>query len=154
MEFHPDDRVYIKPMDRDASGRYTFGGDYSGVVDVAMDGSLCTLYIDGGGWGWHPDELERQLPIGTDVLVASDDFPSYMRDTPNQIGTIVDVEDANQHGPFGFWYTVALDGLAIPVRIASSAVVPIDQDDSVTTDPGDADGDPVAAEDLEPILFS
>lgn len=63
-------------------------------------------------------------------------------------GVIVDVENANQYGPFGFWYTVDMDGSDMPSVINSNAVEPYDPGD------GDTDGDRIDTEGLESILFS
>ena len=103
--------------------------------------------------------LEKPLPIGTEVLIINS---AGIGGPPDLTGTIVSVADVNLPGthpprtpnPFGFWYSVQTNWLPTPLPVSSNSVVPIGQDDSITTDPEDTDGDSVAAEDLEPILFS
>ena len=143
LEINIGDYVYIKPLDPDAGEQRVYGGCYTSVLDVAVDG-LCQLNIDNMADAWHQEDLEKQLPIGTRVRVSSPTAFAFLDET----GVIVDVENANQGGPFGFWYTVDMDGSDMPSVINSNAVEQYDPGG------GDTDGDPVTAKDLESILFS
>lgn len=149
MELNLGDYVYIKPVGPEAGEQYVYSGCHTTVLAVAVDG-WCQLNVDDMENNWHPDDLEKQLPIGTRVRAGSEGFVGY----PDFTGVIVDVENAHDGSPFGFWYSVQMDWLPQPFRLESNTVVPIDQDDSTAVDHGDTDGDRITAEDLEPILFS